>query len=61
MLDLDLYFKDGNAIKRGMEILLRLFEVEPETRKWFDFEMGDTSDRMRTSRRLMFLGHRAVR
>ena len=48
-------------MERGMEILLRMFEMEKETRKWFDFEIGDTSDRIRTSRKLMFLGHRAVR
>ena len=48
-------------MERGMEILLRMFEVEPDTRKWFDFEMGDASNKLRTSRKLMFLGHRAIR
>ena len=48
-------------MERGMEILLSMFEVEPETRKWFDFEIGDTLNRIRTSRKLMFLGHRVVK
>ena len=46
---------------RGMDVLLRLFEVEPETRKWFDFEIGDASDQIRTSRKLLFVAHRALR
>ena len=49
-----------HAMDRGMDVLLRLFEVEPETRKWFDFEIGDASDQIRTSRKLLLLAHRAV-
>ena len=53
--------KGEHKMNRGVELLVRLFEIEPETRKWFDFKTGDAAAQMITSRRLMFLAYRATK
>ena len=46
---------------KGTDILLKLFEVKPETRSWFNFSTGDTSQQIRTSKSLMLVAYRFMR